>query len=874
MSKIFDIAEYGCTSVSDFVKQYHKRKNVRCQNHEDSHPSAQVNETNVYCHVCSESFFYQGFNSQYVLNTQRAKDCHKRLNDAKNQSVVRQFLRERGIKNTVIPIFELGFDESKNALVFPIKNIRGQINGFGYRQIEEKEPKYWNDKGSETFIKSNNLYGIHAITDKCRHLVICEGYIDVIRAFQHDFQSQTCFVGLMGTAFTEHHIPLLKNLKKTRNIETISLMLDKDATGKNATLKNIEILLEGDIYPHIIFDFEEENDFKDYKDVDEILRHPQGINYLKNVLKNNTHDWLDYLLKTQELSLDFPDNKSTTLEELKRFINLIKDPVIKGKYASKLCSLGDLYEDVGLKDRTYENILSLDSESVKEHFLKEESYFNCKLPFYFKFDEVLKWAKDNAAQFNIEEFKELEDPNYKILGNKDGEFAWRMYQIINPILYVKLVNVVSDNWDDLKRFFEKNTFDSIRCGSLSVTNENPDGFSNDTARQILNWWDKIEQDSIKLALSYQHIICTDIVDCYGAIYTHAIPQTLHGKEVAKKDTSDKLYGNKIDRLLTYMNWRQTNGIPQGSVLMDFVAEIVLHDIDRQLNEKCKLEKLSDYYVLRYRDDYRIFSNEIETAKRVLKLLGEVLSETGGMRLSSEKTKVENSIVIGAIKKDKLHYFECFKEGDSTRQNVLNIYLFSKKYPNSGSIFRLLKAFSKKINTEIDQISLRILGGKNEDILKGFDSEYFISILSEIMCQHPRTYPRVCSIIFNITAILPNERRKEVWSKLRRKMTSVPNNELMRIWLERTVYIHPKDTAGWHDFFAYFSEDGNKTLLIKAFNQENIWQFPSKQNRNIPDTSLILDRSIKEKLGRAKNRQEQKIDVNVPFELDEMDPFEY
>jgi hypothetical protein len=52
-----------------------------------------------------------------------------------------------------------------------------------------------------------------------------------------------------------------------------------------------------------------------------------------------------------------------------------------------------------------------------------------------------------------------------------------------------------------------------------------------------------------------------------------------------------------------MNYGQTNGIPQGSVLMDFIAEMVLGYIDERLSE-C-LDKNMNYHIIRYRDDYRI-----------------------------------------------------------------------------------------------------------------------------------------------------------------------------------------------------------------------------------------------------------------------------
>jgi len=55
-----------------------------------------------------------------------------------------------------------------------------------------------------------------------------------------------------------------------------------------------------------------------------------------------------------------------------------------------------------------------------------------------------------------------------------------------------------------------------------------------------------------------------------------------------------------------MTYGQTNGIPQGSVLMDFIAEIVLGYTDLELSHKINQLKIEDYQIIRYRDDYRIF----------------------------------------------------------------------------------------------------------------------------------------------------------------------------------------------------------------------------------------------------------------------------
>jgi DNA primase len=192
MSKnIFDISKYNCLSVDEFVSKW-KGKRVKCQNHDDKTPSAQVNDTNVYCHKCIDWFFYEELVKKepkkhvYNHNQQNAENYHTALLHSVHDSDIREVLKSRNITDEIVKEFQLGFIEcdpiwKSKALVFPIKNIWGNINGFGYRKIidnnNDKPPKYWNDKDKEKeensiFCKGNNLYGIDKISDKCKHLII------------------------------------------------------------------------------------------------------------------------------------------------------------------------------------------------------------------------------------------------------------------------------------------------------------------------------------------------------------------------------------------------------------------------------------------------------------------------------------------------------------------------------------------------------------------------------------------------------------------------------------------------------------------------------------------------------------------------------
>ena len=153
------------------------------------------------------------------------------------------------------------------------------------------------------------------------------------------------------------------------------------------------------------------------------------------------------------------------------------------------------------------------------------------------------------------------------------------------------------------------------------------------------------------------MIETDITDCYGSIYTHSIAWAVHGRELAKeKRDNSALLGNTIDKCIQNMRSGQTNGIPQGSALMDLVAEIVLGYGDLLLTERLVDEKISRYKILRYRDDYKVFVNSPPEGETIIRILSEILEELG-LKLSAGKTKLNNEVIRSAVKKDKVEWLK-------------------------------------------------------------------------------------------------------------------------------------------------------------------------------------------------------------------------
>jgi len=125
------------------------------------------------------------------------------------------------------------YDRYRDRIMFPIRNRKGQVIGFGGRVMSpEDSPKYINSPETSLFHKSNELYGLYEArqaTRKLERIVVVEGYMDVISLAQFDI---TYAVATLGTATTTQHIEILY-----RTVPEIIFCFDGDRAGKDAAWK-------------------------------------------------------------------------------------------------------------------------------------------------------------------------------------------------------------------------------------------------------------------------------------------------------------------------------------------------------------------------------------------------------------------------------------------------------------------------------------------------------------------------------------------------------------------------------------------------------------------------------------------------------------
>ncbi len=489
------------------------------------------------------------------------------------------------------------------------------------------------------------------------------------------------------------------------------------------------------------------------------------------------------------------------------------------------------------------SVLELSGTQAKHHFLKGSSYFNADLPWYLGFDAILKDVEGIVSGKNWRDFTSsdpahLPDVNYRFIANKDGRLAWRPFELIHPVLYVALVDLICDdaNWSMMVDRFKAFQTGAIDCHSIPKVSSDQ---QSDRATQVRHWWQRIEQDSIEKSLEFSHLLHTDVTNCYGSLYTHSIAWALHGVDEAKAQrTSRALLGNKIDCLIRAGRYGQTNGISQGSVLMDFVAELVLGYVDEQIT--ARLKNTDGFRILRYRDDYRIFADSDRRAEDVLKAVSDELRAVG-MALAHGKTALDTNVVESSVKADKRAGIDLQDLGDANAKTIqkrlLRIHAFSLRYPNSGALRRLV--------AEMHDIGLQ-----QED--KPDDVKVQVAIATDIAFVSPQAFPGIAGVLSHLISLAPEAEKRVLWEAVIAKMRRVPYNGYLEVWLQRL-------TAA-------------KELDVQLCSDEPICKIANGQKATLWNSDWISDSALVDAINTLKIRTGSVSEVNERVEPSEVELF--
>jgi len=130
------------------------------------------------------------------------------------------------------------YDRFRDRIMFPIRNTKGQVIGFGGRVMDGGEPKYLNSPETPLFQKGSELYGLFEARQAIReagYALVTEGYMDVVALSQLGFPQA---VATLGTACTPIHVQ-----KLLRQTDCVIFSFDGDSAGRRAARRALDACL-------------------------------------------------------------------------------------------------------------------------------------------------------------------------------------------------------------------------------------------------------------------------------------------------------------------------------------------------------------------------------------------------------------------------------------------------------------------------------------------------------------------------------------------------------------------------------------------------------------------------------------------------------
>lgn len=298
------------------------------------------------------------------------------------------------------------YDTFINRIMIPIENLQGNVVGFTGRIYngEEDTAKYLNTKETKIFKKGSILFNYHNARNAIREtktVVVVEGNMDAITLSAKGIKN---VVALMGVAMSQVQIDTLKKL----NVPII-LMLDNDAAGLDATLKNGELLRKAGIDTRVVR-------LSGAKDPDEYIR-AKGVDALKDNIKHAI-SFLDFLLEHLKQDLDL-----NNITDLKKYINSIISHINYEDDLTKQLIISKISKDYLIDEQILIGELNINPK--KEVVKKEE-----------KREVIPKVSKYHKAVSKILYMMMLDNKYITIYKNKLGYFKEKIERVVaSEIVY-------------------------------------------------------------------------------------------------------------------------------------------------------------------------------------------------------------------------------------------------------------------------------------------------------------------------------------------------------------------------------------------------------------------------------------------------------
>ena len=333
-------------------------------------------EVEEEANLSPEQNLEQNERESLFIATNFAKDFFiKNLDTEEGKSIGLSYFKERGFSPQIIQKFDLGYaldgwdnflkaakaagyqedillkaglilqkegdterlyDRFRNRVTFTIHNVSGKAIGFGARILtkDKNQPKYINSPETPIYHKSDVLYGMFQAKKAIRDFDNCylvEGYTDVVSLHLSGIEN---VVASSGTSLTEGQIKLIR-----RFTNQVTVLYDGDPAGIKASLRGIDLLLEGGLNVKAVV-------FPEGEDPDSYSR-KVGSQAFQEYLKESSRDFIGFKigLYKEEIDQD-PIRKAGIIREVVQSIGKIPDPIIRSIYAKEASNLLAIEEEI------------------------------------------------------------------------------------------------------------------------------------------------------------------------------------------------------------------------------------------------------------------------------------------------------------------------------------------------------------------------------------------------------------------------------------------------------------------------------------------------------------------------------------------------
>ncbi|WP_030210918.1 DNA primase [Streptomyces bikiniensis] len=258
-----------------------------------------------------------------------------------------RFLRGKGFSDKELILSGLSqdgrrgpIDRFRGRLMWPIRDVGGEIVGFGARKLRDDDngPKYLNTPETPIYKKSQVLYGIDLAKKeiaKTSRAVVVEGYTDVMACH---LAGVTTAIATCGTAFGGDHVKILRRLLMDNGSARVIFTFDGDAAGQKAALRAFEDdqKFAAETYIAVAPEGMDPCD----------LRLAKGDEAVADLVEPRT-PLFEFALRqiVARYDLDTPAGQAAALNEAAPIVAKLKDPSMRQRVAVKLAGLLGIMED-------------------------------------------------------------------------------------------------------------------------------------------------------------------------------------------------------------------------------------------------------------------------------------------------------------------------------------------------------------------------------------------------------------------------------------------------------------------------------------------------------------------------------------------------